>query len=969
MALTRKRKILLGVATGCLSYLSLGSAATYTTGTEVPTGTELVLTAGDVVNITVPSGENQVAGFSASGAGTSLVINGTQMVGNGNNLLSVVNVDSGASLTITEGTNITTGLGAGHWEIVRVAGAGTEASITGATLGGNTSEQGVHLEENSRTVIKDTTINTSDSVYGNVVQSGAFLDADGLIINNYQGTLSGRALLVVSSGATLKNSHIYSEIGVGLGISDESTVSFTDGTITTTGDEAHGLRASDEGTVLELGNGTVKTSGEYAVGIWVSDSAVGTVEDYEVTTEGTNAYGILAYGAEAELILNRGSVETSGDKAYGFFVGSTAVGTATDMEITTSGENAYGVYVSGAATGNATNAKIITSGVSAAGIVVSGASVGNLADSEITTSGSLAHGAAITTGGGTLNISNSVIEVTSNDAVGLRLNDSTLGSTNAQIANIANSHIESTGVAISQNNGEATIEISEGSVVEGGTYLLNVGAQGKTVLNAKSGSQLIGDVSVATGGEANLSLATNSSITGALDNVDSLKLDGTSSWKMTADSNVQDLDLNGGTVFVSSPSTFSNYQVLTITNLSANSGTFALQTDLVNQTGDLISVTGTSAGSHQLSVYNNGSASVTGAETLTVVETADGIAEFGLTNLVELGGYEYDLRRTTANDANWELFGARKQSSTSSAMMNSFAGGYLLNYAETQTLLQRMGELRHGEDRGGVWARVFGGKFESNGSSFLSGFDMNYSGLQVGADKKLSLKNGKGDLYLGGMFGYSKGNLEYQTGHGSIDSKTLGIYGTYIAPSGFYADLALKYGWMKNDFKVLDTAGALVTGENMSTDGLSASLEIGQKIHFNKGAKDGWYVEPQAQISMGHQSGGNFDASNGLRVDVDSYTSTLGRLGMNVGYEVKSGKNPINVYAKASYVHEFDGDVGYRLNGSTEQASFGDSWWTYGIGITAQLNKKHNVYLDIERASGGQFSQPWSVNGGYRFNW
>ncbi len=169
MALTRKRKILLGVATGCLSYLSLGSAATYTTGTEVPTGTELVLTAGDVVNITVPSGENQVAGFSASGAGTSLVINGTQMVGNGNNLLSVVNVDSGASLTITEGTNITTGLGAGHWEIVRVAGAGTEASITGATLGGNTSEQGVHLEENSRTVIKDTTINTSDSVYGNVV--------------------------------------------------------------------------------------------------------------------------------------------------------------------------------------------------------------------------------------------------------------------------------------------------------------------------------------------------------------------------------------------------------------------------------------------------------------------------------------------------------------------------------------------------------------------------------------------------------------------------------------------------------------------------------------------------------------------------------------------------------------------------------------------------------------------------------
>ena len=102
---------------------------------------------------------------------------------------------------------------------------------------------------------------------------------------------------------------------------------------------------------------------------------------------------------------------------------------------------------------------------------------------------------------------------------------------------------------------------------------------------------------------------------------------------------------------------------------------------------------------------------------------------------------------------------------------------------------------------------------------------------------------------------------------------------------------------------------------------------------------------------------------------MDSYNSTLGRLGLNAGYEIKSGKNPVNIYAKASYVHEFDGDVAYRFNGSREQTSFGDSWWTYGLGITAQINKKHNVYLDVERASGGQFNQPWSVNGGYRFNW
>ncbi len=427
-------------------------------------------------------------------------------------------------------------------------------------------------------------------------------------------------------------------------------------------------------------------------------------------------------------------------------------------------------------------------------------------------------------------------------------------------------------------------------------------------------------------------------------------------------------NLNGGTLHIVPASVDgSSFIVSNIENLAGN-GSIYLNTNLESLTGDLVQISGSASGDHQVFANNQGGASVDKDQALTIIETAGG-GNFSLGQQVEVGGYLYDLRKNPGNQNNWELYSPGNHTSSGSASINAFAGSYLLNYAETQTLLQRMGDLRQGDDQGGVWARALGGKFESNGSSFLSGFDMNYSGLQVGSDKKISLKNGKGDLYVGGMFGYSKGNLDYGVGSGSIDSKTLGAYGTYIAPNGFYADLALKYGWMKNDFKVLDTAGNRVTGEDMNTDGLSASLEVGQKIHFNKTAKEGWYVEPQAQISMGHQSGGSFHASNGLRVDVDSYTSTLGRLGINAGYEVKSGKNPVNVYAKASYVHEFDGDVGYRMNGIAEQTSFGDSWWTYGVGITAQINKKHNVYLDIERASGGQFSQPWSLNGGYRFSW
>ena len=181
--------------------------------------------------------------------------------------------------------------------------------------------------------------------------------------------------------------------------------------------------------------------------------------------------------------------------------------------------------------------------------------------------------------------------------------------------------------------------------------------------------------------------------------------------------------------------------------------------------------------------------------------------------------------------------------------------------------------------------------------------------------------------------------------------------------------MVLKYGWMKNDYKVLDSSNVTIKGDDMNTSGLSASMEIGQRLHLDQKTKEGWYVEPQAQLTVGHQSGGSFTASNGLNINVDSYNSVLGRVGMQAGYEVKSGKNPINVYAKASYVHEFDGDVGIRFNGVGVNQSFGDSWITYGVGATAQIGKKHNLYVDIERASGGKFNQPWAVNAGYRFEW
>ena len=427
-------------------------------------------------------------------------------------------------------------------------------------------------------------------------------------------------------------------------------------------------------------------------------------------------------------------------------------------------------------------------------------------------------------------------------------------------------------------------------------------------------------------------------------------------------------NLDGGSIYMnsSSPGSF----ITTKIDHLEGTGDIHMNTNIGKLQGDLITITGGTVGDFKVHLLNQAGAVVDPNRPLILIDNQAGGGSFTLGNIgnvVEVGGFKYKMGQ---NGTSWLIRSTQIPTSTSQAFIGGLYGNYLIKYAENQTLLQRLGDLRSGQGKGEIWGRVFGGKFTVDSSQFIPSYDMSYSGMQVGGDRKISLSKDRGDIYLGATFGYLKGSQDYKVGHGSVDSKSLGLYGTFAAPTGFYADILVKYGWMTNDFKVLDTAGASVTGSDLDTNGASFSLEVGQRIYYkNQKEKKGWYIEPQAQISYSYQDGGEFKASNGLRFDVDSQTSLLGRIGFLTGYEIKKGNNPINVYAKASYVHEFDGDLGFRLNNVSASESFGDSWWTYGFGLTTQLGTNHNLYLDLERGSGGKFDQPWSISGGYRYQW
>jgi outer membrane autotransporter protein len=276
--------------------------------------------------------------------------------------------------------------------------------------------------------------------------------------------------------------------------------------------------------------------------------------------------------------------------------------------------------------------------------------------------------------------------------------------------------------------------------------------------------------------------------------------------------------------------------------------------------------------------------------------------------------------------------------------------------------MQRMGDLHQSRGNGNMWIRAYGGKADSFAGGGLSDFDMSYSGVQIGADKRLSEQL---PLVIGVFMGTTHASPGYRTGDGTVRSDYAGGYVSYISQGGFYSDLVLKGAHHKNSFSVQDSQNNRVTG-NASSGGYSAALEIGQRFSLNQPG-DGFYIEPQAQYTWSRQNSMNMGASNGLNIGLSNYTSHLGRASVLLGYETSQGNSQVNMYLKTGAIREFSGNTDYRLNGSKEDYSFKGNGWNNGLGVSAQFNKQHTLYLEADYTTGNIFDQR-QINGGYRFS-
>ena len=452
-----------------------------------------------------------------------------------------------------------------------------------------------------------------------------------------------------------------------------------------------------------------------------------------------------------------------------------------------------------------------------------------------------------------------------------------------------------------------------------------------------------------------------------------LTFDNGAAWNMTNDSFVNDITLeNGGIINIQEDAERFNAD-----KADMNEGVINLQgenqeVNVTTLTGDKANVIVNSLNSTvNVGTNNNTGLTLTGSSEITnsfdsanvnagmqdladVMQITNG--DKGITVTAQEGDVLGTI--TAETDENGNVIGSsvREDTNTTTAGIGELANVALMAWrAENDEMHQRMGELRSSTGEAGIWARMKRGESESGDLDITN----QYSTYQLGYDEKV----GDSNWYIGGAISRTEGKSSFSNGSGENQSTGFTLYGTYVGDDGQYVDLSAKYARLDNEFDVFGRGGMESTGDYRN-NGYAFSAEYGKRIE----AGNDFWVEPQVQLTYGHLSGADYTTSRGVYASQEGMDSVVGRVGFAAGKDISAG----NVYVKASYLYDFDGETAVTMSKDGQsrlyEQDLGGGWFEFGIGTNINLSETSHLYFDVERAVGGDIDTPWQWNAGVRFD-
>ena len=516
------------------------------------------------------------------------------------------------------------------------------------------------------------------------------------------------------------------------------------------------------------------------------------------------------------------------------------------------------------------------------------------------------------------------------------------------------------------------------SAASGSGELLNVEYYSGATLTL-DGSTASGNVRTDETSTAEIILQNGSQLSGGIFGVNRVALDDSSVWNVTADSDVENLAMNSGTVRFS-PSSGGGFRTLSLGTLEGG-GSFYMNTDAAGMQGDFIDVAGSASGSYLLHVANTGAEPAQTEDALRLVRTGGGDAGFTLNGgRVDIGAWQYTLVR---NGNEWDLVQAGtgpgpnpgpepdpepgpepepgpSTSASTDAVLSMASAPRFMFYGELSGLSNRAQSLRGGH-QSGVW-----GTYLHNGDrvkgAWQSAYRLEQDGLMLGADT--ARDNAYGSLVTGAFVSSSSGRVKHARGGKSrIDAWGGGLYATQRSDTGWYADAVLKLNRFENSLSARMTDGADVSG-SWNTWGYGASLEAGRELQYSGGLS----LTPYVSLTGYQNQSKRVELSNGMTARTGSGRSVRAEAGARAAATLSAGGVPVRPYLRAALTQELAKGGTVRINYRYDFADdFAGSGARAGAGVSVSVTPAATLWLDAGWARGERHESPVSGSAGLRF--
>lgn len=344
---------------------------------------------------------------------------------------------------------------------------------------------------------------------------------------------------------------------------------------------------------------------------------------------------------------------------------------------------------------------------------------------------------------------------------------------------------------------------------------------------------------------------------------------------------------------------------------------------------------------------------------LIYVNDKNSTATFSAANKADLGAYTYHaeqygntvvLKQSELTDA------ANMALSIPSANTNIWN-------LEQDALSTRLANGRHTPtDSGGAWVTYIGGGF--SGDNGVVDYDQDVNGIMVGLDTVVEGNNAK--WTVGAAAGFAKGDISDNSGQVDQDSQSARIYSSARFQNNIFLDSTLSYSHYSNDLTATMSNGAAVDGDS-SSDAWGFGMKLGYDMQLSQEGKG--YLTPYASISGLFQDGDNYQLSNDMRVDSQSYDSMRYEVGMDAGYSFNFGDQAMTPYFKLAYVYDDSNGNSANVNGDDIDNGIEGSAVRVGLGTQFSFTKNFAAYADTNYLGGGDVDQDWSANVGVKYTW